>query len=219
MSSNFKIHIEGLDLLKQWLKTSQDASLAMPDVVAAVMKFEAAMELRVHDVFTCSHSLNSVLIGKSSVDMGKTLLRYSLQYKYKPVPLHDFKYSLSLSNSISSAPLRLFNDPLGYVKWTPGEYSTTVTSYVMAGKPQTNLRNMQQTYMDRNGNLRARQNENTWSVLPTKGVHGVRAKTLALFGPSLAAQAEGVYEHDSYIQHAKEKMETEIINAFLRAYK
>lgn len=220
--SNFKVHVDGLAELKSWLKKDNMAATVVPDVSLAILKFHNVLERRVGEVFTAKNSLNSVMIGRSvsNAQLGNTLLRFSLQYQDKPLPLSDFDFevdSAKLPGALSTAPLRVGKGPLGFVKWTLGEWSHRVAVKVRRNREQTSR--TRQPVFESKGKLLARNTGATWAIYPSKGEKGDRTDmTDFLFGPSLAAQARGIYENDATAQAAKEKMTDEIVTAFAEFY-
>jgi hypothetical protein len=220
-NSNFKLELEGMDLLKSWAKQDKaSASKAIPDITSAIMLFHHVLEDRVNKVFTDKNMLGSVMIGKNVANskVGDTLMRFSLQYRDKAEPLSNFKHIEQGSDAISTAPLRIpTSNKLAFVKWTVGQWSKQIAINVQSGKLRFGLKNKQLAYLNKN-NLRARAGEATWEEYPTKGSEGKRAKTIALWGPSLSAQAKGVFDHDATVKRAADKMSASIINALVKYY-
>lgn len=217
---NFKIKIEGLELLKESLKQSSDLQNIVPDVTLALLKFHNALESRVGTVYTSNRKLSSVFIGNSvkPESLSKTFLRYSLQYRYKPIELIEFNPQVSPSDAISSAPLK---KPGGMIKWTKGKWSKSVTVEPRRGHRKvgrlTKRSKFKVFYVG--DHLVARKQKATWKTFPTKGFAGVRAPIAVAYGPSLSQQAEKLYNTDPRVKTSVETLQTDIINSFLKYYK
>lgn len=217
--TGFKVKIEGLDILKKDLEKYSDLRNIVPDITLAILKFHNSLENRVGTVYTAKQNLSSVMIGNSGkpASISKTLLRYSLQYRYKPIELIEFNPQVNPSNAISKAPLK---KPNGLIKWTKGKWSKTVTVEPRRGRRKigrlTTNSKFKVFYIG--DSLVARIQQATWNKFPTKGFAGVRAPVAVAFGPSLSQQAEKLFNTDPRVKDNFSNMQTEIINSFLKYY-
>lgn len=225
--STFKIEIEGLKEFKAFLKQDALAAKIQPDITASILQLHNTLEQRVAAVFNAPDLLGSVMKGRSvsANNIGNTLLRFGLQYESKPIPLNKFPQESSKSTAQSVAPLRIPpTDKYGFVKWTPGMYSTEVRVAVRKGAYKANLVTkgyVSQKFFYGKGNaLLARSQYATWEDFPTKGSLGLRAPvTSSLFGPPLSSMAAGVYKNDHVVEIALTKLQDNIVKAFVKYYK
>lgn len=224
--ANFKVQIEGLDILKKGIQQDETLRKIVPDVSIGILKFHNTLERRVGELFTNKNKLTSVLIGRSvsPASLGKTFLRYSLQYQNKPTPLSDYEVTESDSNSISSAPIRIPpGDVKGGVRWRKGKYSKEYKVAVRRGKSKVQKVYGKKTlaFRTRGKNstvlLLARKRQ-TWRVRPTRGKFGIRTKLSIVYGPSLANLASSTYDKDAQTQKALVTLQNDIIKAFTRYY-
>jgi hypothetical protein len=213
--ANFRY--EGLDDIRKALSQNETAKKALPDISIAILRFHNVLEDRVGAVFNAPGSIDSVRIGRSLAPekFGSNLLRFSLQYRDKPVPLSKYPMAISASQSISSAPLRRSS---GSVYWKKGKWSKEVKVAVRKGK--YNFAKKGKNY-SRKGfftgtNIKARDQRATWRVRPAKGVEGIRDKYSTLFGPSIANLISTVYEKDNKVKQAKEVLLDEIIATMVK---
>ena len=220
---NFKIGFKELAFFKAQLKKDQNLSRAVPDITSSILKFNALTERSVNSKFNVPSgmSLSDVLIGKnvSSDNIGNTLLRFSLQYRHKNIPLYKFPHKLKPSSSLSSAPVRMGGNPLGFVKWTIGEWSSEVETFVLKSTGFINHTPQPIFANDWRGKqlLRYREGEATWSTFPSKGTKGVRAPTLPGWGMSLSQMANYALATDDNLKKAKYNVGTEIINSLVKS--
>jgi hypothetical protein len=214
----FKISIDGLELLKAGLKTDESLRRVIPDMSLAVLHLHNTLESRVGELFTSKNSLSSVMIGHSIKpdQVGNTFLRYSLQYRRVPEPLANFKTSINNSSSLSAIPWVEAN---GWVKWTRGEFSKETLVSVRRGRKEI------PTLRDRkgftvNGKIRVRKQDATWRKFPGVALPQGERKgmTKMMFGPTLSELASKVYDKDTQVAAAKEKVTTDMIRAFTNFY-
>jgi hypothetical protein len=225
MSGNFKVEIEGLDVFKKQLSASEALKRVVPDMTLAVLSLHNTLEKRVGELFNTPATLSSVMIGKSvqPSELGNTFIRYSLQYRNKPITLENYNWTETANNtSLSTAPLR-FDRPLGLVDWTEGTWSKDIKVEVRKGRKvlasrrgKDNLKGFIQ-----GGKIKARLQKATYKVgeYPTKGKIGVRAPYSTLFGPSLATLASKVFSVDKEVEKAVDNMQDKIVKAFVGFYK
>lgn len=239
---NFKIDIKELQDIKERLKTNLTLKDIMPDVSVAILKFHNVLDTRVNEVFANPKRLSSVRIGNSvpQGQLGNTLLRYSLQYRMKAVPLSDYPFQVTPSESISKVPTRLPpTKPLGFVKWKSRKVSEDFKVLVQRSKgyteqyPAKSRKGSNAGASDKvfgnkrigpkgktlaNGRLVARHRQ-TWATRPTYGKEGIRTKSMETqYGPTLAYLANIIYDKDAVTQQAKERMSLEIYNSFAKWY-
>ena len=207
---------------KEQLKKDQNLSRAVPDITSSILKFNSLTEQSVEAHFNVPKgmSLSNVLIGKnvSNVQIGSTLLRFSLQYRHVNIPLYKFPYKLKHVETESSAPLRVDGNPLGFVKWTVGEWSWEVESFVLRSTGFINHVTQPVFYGKWRGRelLRSRETDATWSSFPTKGSKGIHAPTLPAWGMSLSQMANYVLATDDKLKQAKYNVGTDIINSMVK---
>ena len=229
--SSFKIDF-GPDWakIKKAFATDQVMQRAIPDISISILKLNNVLEQRVADLFNAPAKLSSVMIGHANKpsELGATFIRYSLQYRYKPIPLIDFgPFGVIPSSSVSIAPLRANGAPLGAVNWQEGKYSKVLSFNVRRGKPtgaRVGGNFSKQAAFAVIGNpyikdgIYARATTSTWDRYPTKGNTGTRSNYVQLFGPSLSQQAAGVFAKDKKVAAQFNIMQTDILNAIVKAY-
>jgi hypothetical protein len=219
--SSFKIQFEGLEFLKKNLSTNSALSHAIPDVSIAILQFHNVLEKRVSTLYTLTDSLDSVRIGHSvqPSQVGNTFLRYSLQYRSKPVPLTKYKYvENAVSSDTARYPRRM---PSGNINWVYKGYALQVKTEIRTNSPKIAKRgkgNYRYKGFLQNGKVYARMQKATWSSFPTKFSNGVRAPYVELFGPTLANLAESTYDKDPIVQAAKDRVGEVILEAFTDWY-
>ena len=207
---------------KEQLKKDQNLSRAVPDITSSILKFNALTEQSVEAHFNVPKgmSLSNVLIGKnvSNTQIGNTLLRFSLQYRHVNIPLYKFPYKLKHVETESSAPLRVDGNPLGFVKWTVGEWSWEVESFVLRSTGFINHVTQPVFYGKWRGRelLRSRETDATWLSFPTKDYKGIHALTLPAWGMSLSQMANYVLATDDKLKQAKYNTGTDIINSMVK---
>ncbi len=222
--ASFKVDIVGLKEFKDALKGDTLLQRNTPFIGASILNLHKVLENRVDTLFNAPSSLSTVLIGKSIKPeaIGKTFLRYSLQYRFVPIPLAKYPYTITSSNSISSAPIRGKN---GYVFWRKGKYSKNVKVSVRKGKPSV-ARQPGGNFDKRRGfiqgnDIKARLTDKTWSSYPKRFDLGTRAPYSILFGPSLSDLANKVYTQaekgrDKLVSSAFDKVSETIADSFFR---
>jgi len=218
--SSFKITFgPEWEQLRKNLQSSTIAERIVPDVSIAILKFSNVLEGRVNTVFNAPSSINSVRIGNSvsPEKLGNTFLRYSLQYRDKPIPLSKYPYTETRVSANSKYPNRL---PNRFVRWTPKSYAFETKVSVQKSKNLIAKRgkNYRQKGFVYNGKILAREQKATWKVFPSKFVEGVRAPFSELYGPSLATLIAKVYDVDPVVAKAKDKVQEDILNAVVRGY-
>lgn len=217
---SFKVTFEEFDFLKKQLKTSPDLNAIVPDVSLAILKFHYTLEDRVQSLYTAKDNLSSVLIGNSKQpsELGNTFLRYSLQYRDKPVKLSEYAYQENVVESETAKyPERMFD---GGIKWLYKGYALQVKTEIRRGKPIIAKRgkNYTQKGFLQHGRILARKQKATWREYPTRRSDGVRAPIVELYGPSLSQLAESTYDKDSIVQNAKDTIGNDILNAAVKWY-
>ncbi len=222
--TSFKIEIDGLKEFKEALKSDTLLQRNTPFIGTSILGLHKILESRIETLFNAPSSLSSVLVGKSVKPdaVGKTFLRYSLQYRNVPIPLAKYPYTIENSSSISSAPIRGKN---GYVFWKKGQYSKNVKVSVRKGKPSI-ARQPGGNFDKRRGfvqgkDIKARLTAKTWDRYPVRFDQGQRAPYSTLFGPSLADLANKVYEQaekgrDRVVSSALDKVSETIADSFFR---
>lgn len=201
--SNFKIEFDEVKNLKKTF--GKGASEAITEAMTdSILNFHKLLESRVNTLYAAPGLLSDVRIGKTInlEGSGRTILRYSLQYREKAIPLHEYPFDERASASFSSHPKRLGgNEGLGYVKWTRGQYSYDYPVEVRRGRPKLQENRKGYKPFVRNGILVSRKRQ-TWHVRPSYGIKGTRTKLYIKFGPSLARLAEVTYDKDPYVNQA-----------------
>lgn len=218
--TNLKVDIEGLKLLKNSLANGASTERLVPEMSLAVLQFHNVLEKRVGEVFTLRTPLSSYLIGKSVKPsaQGKTFLKYSLQYRSRPEPLSNFKYSLKASGSTSLAPVRV---NLNFVKNVSGKFSTEIHSEVRKGKEQLVRRKRGSPLkgFHQKGKIYARKQKKTWIERPYGGSDGERAPIQMLFGPRASLLASKVFDNDPQVKQHFRYMEEKILKSFIEFYR
>lgn len=210
------------DKLRKSFKTNEAVQKAVPDISMSILKFHNVLEKRVSDLFNTPGKLSDVMIGRSVApsEIGKTFLRYNLQYRDIPVALNRFNYTSNAVGSLSIAPLR--SEPLGRVHWKKGKYSKKLMFNIRKGKPQGQRIggnfSKQGAFIGPDRKIMARTTSSTWDRYPKKGFAGIRAPYQELFGPSLMTIANKVYDKDTQVHKAFEQMQIDIANALVKGY-
>ncbi len=212
------------DILRKSLQTAVTIQKIIPDVTVAILKFHNTLERRVGELFTAPDKLSSVMIGSSRApsEIGKTFLRYSLQYRSKPIPLSAYEQSTtSVENDKAKIPYRLRPN---YVRWTPAKKVRVTKTYVRRGKGVIPRRikgsRFEGFYQSKGGQnwILARKQQATWITYPGVGEEGTRAPIQQLWGPKLITLASKVYDVDKEVEKAKETLQNDVINAILKSY-
>lgn len=214
--SYLKISIEGLKEFKQLLAKNPSLEKTVPDMTLGILQIQNIIEKRQKELYNAPGSVSSVFLGKSvkPASLGKTFLTYGLQYKDVPIPLQKYPTNIVKSSVTSKAPLRIGGkDTLTRVKWKKGKWSKEVWVKIRKDKKEKIARRGTSGYKGffGQGALMARKQKATWSVFPTKGKKGTRAKTSLLFGPSLATLAISIANKDSVVKNAIENILPEVL--------
>lgn len=218
--ASFKIEFENLDLFKKALSKENALRKLVPDISISILKFHNALNDRVKDLYNAPGELDSVRIGHSvaPAELGKTFLRYSLQYRNKPIPLAQYPHiERAVSSDTAVWPKRLSD---GFIKWTHKGYAIETQVAVRKGRMKA-VRKYGKTIQDgflQKDRIFARKQPGTWKIFPSKNIIGVRAPFTQLYGPSLMTLASATYDKDQTIARAKETLELEILEAMVRSY-
>lgn len=196
MSENFKVNISGLDEVKKRLNLSNFNKALIPAFTEAVNLLHTDLEREIQKNYHAPGKLSDVLIGKTLKPEQRTdtFFKFSLQYRFKPIPLHkypNFKSS-QVTDDISVARIRELR-PVG-------QFSHEVRKTILRGRGSKTLardrRNIKAKGF-RPGKagtpIFARKQQKTWIEEPSVTSDGVRAPITMLFGPSLSQLAEKVY--------------------------
>jgi len=217
---SFKIRFEGLDRLKKELQVMENPEEKLSKASGLILDLHSQLDKRIQALYNVPYGLDRARIGRTVPieRIGKTLLRFSLQYRHIPVPLGDYKVKTSASSSLSSAPTRIPPDSEnGYVKWKRGAYSTDSKVAIRKGRAKlqgTAGKGAKGSYAFRTpGNsFLVRRIRQTWHVRPTLGVIGTRTKLQIMYGPSLSALAAQVYEKDYVMQQEIDKLSSLLVD-------
>ncbi len=220
--SGFKISLKELEFLKQAIRNDTSVERIIPDITAAVQLFHNTLERRVHDVYSANGSLTDVMVGKTvkPLEVGKTFLRYGLQYRFKELELSAFTFSIQrvgLQNP-AKVPTR---SPTGFVRWKQKHWAFEIKVNIRRDKPvlAQNGRRHSLGGFQQGKSIKARSQKATWKVFPSYGVKGVRDRYVTLHGPSFSNMARILYDTDPAMQLARAKFEEDSIAAFTRFYK
>lgn len=220
-----QIELQGMQELQNWIDEGSNAAmLSVPDIKADIFQFHTILENRVASLYSSKSKLSSVLQGgKARFTSNNNKLSFELNYVFKPIALGKFAMEQDASSSESMAPLRVDGSPLGFVKWTLGQYSTETKVAIRKGKYNTsNPRSKQSTFkvFEIRGRLAARLQKATWNEYPAKGSLGKYAPVTLMFGPPLVAQLGSLFKHnDSVVLSAQNRLEENILKTLLRYYK
>ena len=189
-----------------------------PDVVESILNLHTTLEARVDSLFNVKDKLTTVLIGKNVEKdrISKTFIRYNLQYRFKPVPLSDYKFNTTIdTNNVGLIPFRV--SPT-FVRRRPAPYSTITTSsiskgrsFIPTGGKASKMKGFVQMTPSGRIAIFARTRSNTWkkgqepSYTNPTGFHG-RTKLKLLFAPSLSSLALTVFEVDKDVAKAKDRL-------------
>jgi hypothetical protein len=222
--SNFKIEF-GTDwkILRKQLTTEHIIEKVLPDITDSILKLHNVMEQRVDSVFNAPTKLSSVLLGSSKrpEEIGKTFLRYQLQYRFKPIKLADYPYEVSGFIPVRNAiPFMTKIDTIGY---TPVNKARVTTVSIARGKyvvPRRVKRSPMKGF-ELNGNIVARTKKATWSSIPTDrkdSRSGTRTPLQTIYGAPLDLLAQKVYERDPQVANAVSNLYEEIEVAIMRSF-
>lgn len=219
---NLKIQFKGLEELKKRFSEIENPEQKLAKSSNSILNFHKELEKRVQTLFYAPSSLESVRIGRTvPLDrVGRTLLRFSLQYRYKAIPLNQYPYKENKSSSYSSAPTRKASkDGLGYVKWKRGQYSKDYPVAIRKNKyKQQGIAGKGSkggyAFKTPNGHL-VRRKRQTWHIRPSFGVLGIRSKLQLMYGPSLSQLAASVLEKDTYMQNEFERLIDDMMDSLL----
>lgn len=229
--SNVKLEITGLEEFKKAFKQATSLETFMPNITSSIQLLHQTMEQSIKENYYTPGTLTDVLVGRSvkPVEQGKTFLRYRLQYNVKSISLIDYP-NTTIEKAVTNAiPYEqggnLQHKPINKAR------KTTVKVKKRGGlvsfKNKSSFSKFKVTTGGLNG-IYAREQEDTWDTYPTgvtrrngkwANVGGKRAPYKKLFGPSLAKLAEVVYEHDTKVAKAKDRITMEIINAMAAYYR
>lgn len=215
--SGLKIELKELELFKKQLKNDVSLERLIPDITIAVERFANQFEDRFQKVYKTKLDLNSLRFGgkvKPS-EVGKTYLKYGLQYRFKPTKLNDFNYILIPSRSYSVAHI--------YQHRIRGQFSTGVISKVTKRKGQLQVDRLTghkvfkgKGYYE--GKLMVRRKSETWAAKPTRGFEGKRTVVQEAIGVPLNVLAGGLIEHDTEVKSYLDQFELSIIKTFSNFY-
>lgn len=226
----FKIQFEGLEVLKKQLKKDVSLKPIIPEVSLSLLKYHNALEQRVTEVFTAKDKLSDVMIGKSvkPAELGGTFLKYSLQYRFKPAPLENFKYIL---NTVSTPTAYIpFQMPNGKLRYRKSPTSIKVVVEVVKGRKVTARKSKRSAfkgfYVPDSANKRtfrnkifARKQKRSWDEYPSMESFGKHAPIVRLFGPALSRRAEIIVNKDKQFEKIKNILADEFVTHFLNYYK
>ena len=219
---SFKIEFEELKFFKEQLKEFPNLTSAIPDISTAIQLFNHTLEDRVNATYATPGTLSSVMVGSSikPSEIGKTFLRYSLQYRDKPIPLVLYPHTETVVPSSTAKYPKRMED--GGIVWKYKGYALQVNTFIKRDKSVIAKRgksNYRYKGFLQNGQIFARKGKATWREYPTRNFAGVRAYPLVeLQGPSLSKVALYTYLDDSKVQQAKDKVGTDILNAIGKWY-
>jgi len=213
------------DSLRKSFATNDSLQRALPDISIAILKLHSTLETRVSDLFNMPSKLSSVMIGNSvkPAEVGKTFLRYNLQYRRKAIPLANFR-PISVTKTIvrNAIPIIKANGSRGQILVNKARITKV---QVRRGKTDNSTRNPQYFYYAKKKRILARNQQDTWNTLPELDMNnriikdsGERAPVRQIFGPSLMEVANRVFDKDRAVQKAYTQMQTDIITALLKGY-
>ena len=211
--SGLKIDLKELELFKQQLKNDISLERLIPDITIAVERFANRFETRFQQVYKTNLRLEDLRIGgkvKPS-EVGKTYLRYGLQYRFKPTELADFPYLVVPSRSFSVAHI--------FEHRARGQFSKGIVSKVTKKKGSFKIDRLSgRKVFIAKGKLLTRSTDETWISKPKKGFKGERAEVQVAVGPPLNILAGGLIEHDTQVQVDLGIFETDLIKIFTDFY-
>lgn len=211
--SGIRIDLRSLELFKEQLKRDSSLTVLIPDITLAIEKFANQFENRFQQVYRTSARLEDLRFGgkvKPS-EIGKTYLRYGLQYRFKPTKLTDFSYITMPSRSISYA--HIFQHRI------KGMYSRGVVSKVTKrkGSFQVDRLTGQKVFLV-DGKLKSRTVDATWVSKPGKGFKGERTKVQTAVGIPLNILAGGLVQNDTEVTTYLDQFEVSLVNIFSNFY-
>lgn len=220
-----------IDFGPDWNKIKKDFASdsilqrAVPDITLSILKFHNTLEQRVDTLFNNKAKLSSVMIGRAvaPVDLARTFARYNLQYQSKAIPLSDFTPVTVTRKIVRNAiPVIKYNGTKGLIRVNKARVPHVK---VRKGRLDVDTRQQKYFYVSKFKRIFARNQADTWDIYPEldaagkiiKG-SGTRAPIRVIFGPSLAQQAEGIFDKDTQIATAFTKMQDDITNAIVKSY-
>ena len=223
--TNFKIDFgKDFDKLKQNLRTETLMQKVLPDFSESILKLHNTMERRIETLFNAPTKLSSVMIGGSIKPelIGKTFLRYSLQYRFKSIKLSDYPHTETSTIDIRNAIP--FRKPSGSKGYTP--INKAIITRVSMRKGKTILpRRVKGSPLKGfllHGNIVSRTKKATWIAIPIlqgDSSTGVRTNLQTLFGKPLSSLALKVYEVDKEVAKAKDNVQQDLELALLRSFR
>ena len=165
--SSFKIEFgSDWDKLRKSFSTNDALQKAMPDIAISILKVHNVLEKRVDDLFNMPMKLSSVMIGSSAkpAALGKTFLRYNLQYRRKAIPLSNFR-PLSVSKVIVRNAIPVIKED-GSRGQIPINKARITKVQVRKSRTDNSTRNPQYFYYAKKKRILARNQQDTWDSFP-----------------------------------------------------
>lgn len=226
--SSVKVTIPDFKEIKSFFSKGMQLSTFEVEFTQAVLLTTAVVDRRVKALYNAPGVPSEVMIGKSVKPeaLGKTFIRYGLQYREKKIPLIKYPHFTQETKVRNAIPFLTVTDEGPYFK--PINKARIV--YVSVKKQKSsNLtkRNVKfKKFLVDNSYMKgifARDTSETWSELPTRSANGFiaggrRAKYHELYGPSLADLAEIVFKHDPEVQKALDSIPDRVIKSMDKHY-
>jgi hypothetical protein len=212
---SFKIDFgKDWDTLRKTLNIDENLQRAIPDISVSILKLHNTLERRVDEQFNAPTKLSSVMIGSSVKPeaLGKTFLRYNLQYRDKSIPLAQYGHTeTKIPSPNAKVPIRISDR---FIRWKPKGYAIQTEVSVRKGKPQIPRRvgGVNAKGFLQYGRILARKQKATWINVQDN----IRAPYSELYGPSLMTLANKVYDTDKQVANAVDNLQIDIIEALIR---
>jgi hypothetical protein len=226
--ANVKVSIAGFKEIKEFFKTGLELSTHEVELTQSMLMVAATIDRRVKDLYNAPGVPSSMMIGKTIKPeaLGKTFLRYGLQYREKEIPLIDYPHMLKEVSVRNAIPFKTLTSEKTY--FLPINKAVQVTSKVRkrGGYAVKQTRTPFKKFLVDNGYMRGiytRDSKSTWDEVPTRSpdgkiVGGRRSSYHQLYGPSLAKLADIVYAHDSEVQASIDNVPETLIASINRYY-
>lgn len=214
-----------LEKLSNNLTSQNHSSSIIPDVNSAIDKFHNTLANRVSTLYKAPASLDTVRKKSGSFLTGALSMEYDLVYVQKPITLA--KYKLDFKEITLGGLEEGDRNGIPYFNGTSNRFlpinkaeSVRVTIKNGSGGASIKRQRTQfkKFFVKGINEIFVRTQKETWLTIPSPTPYskGVRTPIKLLFGPSLAELAAIVYDNDSVVDKAKDKVVDDIFTAFTK---
>jgi len=225
---NVKVTIPDFKEIKSFFSKGMELSTFEVEFTQAVLLASAAIDKSVKALYNAPGVPSEVMVGKAVKPeaLGKTFIRYGLQYREKKIPLIKYPHRETEVSVFNAIPFKTLTSDKKYFLPINKARSVSVNVRKKGGYSLKRQRTPYKKFLVDNGYMKgiyARDTSETWSELPTRGesgkiVGGRRAKYHELYGPSLADLAETVFKYEPEVQKALDNIPEIILNSVAKYY-